>query len=394
MHQERLLMLNASTHEIPFILAARKLGFYVITTSIKKDYPGHKCADEYVCGDYNNYDEIVELAKKLEIDAVSQACSDDCALSAAFIGESLGLKGHDTFENAQIIHRKDRFKEFASKYQVLTPVSHSFDSLRDALSQSSAFVYPVIIKPVDLAGGQGVHIAESAEEYAFYTSAAFERSKQKRIIVEPYVKGTLHSLNTFLVDGRVRSFCTANDYSYLNKYMTNSGVAPADDWEDAVKILIPETERIAKILGLVDGQLHMQYIMSEGRPWIIEMMRRNIGNNWMSMLADSAGVNWPEWVIRAEAGMDCSAIPRSRIADGYYGYHMVMGNKDGIFRDIEVEPEFQKYVYQLTLWVESGHAIQNYMSDKVGNLLFHFDTKEEKDFFMPRINEMVRVLYE
>jgi len=308
--QKRLLMLNASTHEIPFILAARKLGFYVITTSTNENYEGHKYADEYVKGNYNDYDEIMEIVKKYNITAISHACTDDCALTAAYVGEKLGLKGHDTFENAKVIHRKDCFKKFAAEHNVITPLSSDFSQLGDALAQVDKWEFPVIIKPTDLAGGQGIHIANNEAEYREYVTAAFERSKEKKIVIEPFIEGTLHSLNTFIINQKVVSYCTANDYSFKNKYMTNSGIAPADDWEEAIKVLIPETERIAGLLGLVDGQLHMQYIMHNGKPWIIEMMRRNIGNNWMTMLTDSAGVNWPEWVIRAEAGMDCSAIQR------------------------------------------------------------------------------------
>ena len=48
---------------------------------------------------------MVNLAQKIGIDAISQGCSDNCALVAAYMGEKLGLKGHDTFENAQIFHR-------------------------------------------------------------------------------------------------------------------------------------------------------------------------------------------------------------------------------------------------------------------------------------------------
>ena len=49
--QKRLLMLTATMHEVPFILAAKKMGFYVITTNNRPDYPGHKYADEYVFAD-------------------------------------------------------------------------------------------------------------------------------------------------------------------------------------------------------------------------------------------------------------------------------------------------------------------------------------------------------
>lgn len=394
MKKKKLLMLNASDHEIPFILTARKLGFYVITTSTKSEYAGHKYADEYIRANYNDYDEMISLVKREDITAISQGTTDDCALSAAYVGEHCGLKGHDTYENACIIHRKDKFKEFAAKNNVLTPVSRAYTNLEEALSVKKSIEYPYIIKPTDLAGGQGIKIAHNSEEYAENVKAAFDSSKVKHIVIEPFVSGTLHSLNTFIVNQKVKSYCTANDYSYLNKYLTNSGSSPADDWEKAIKVLIPETERIAGLLGLVDGQLHMQYIMHDGKPTIIEMMRRNIGNNWMTMLTDSVGVNWPEWVIRAEAGMACHMIPEPRQAKGHFGYHMVMGSKNGIFKGVVIEPEFQKYIYQYTQWVKTGHEISNYMGEKMANLVFRFETDEEKDEYLPRINELVHVEYE
>lgn len=393
MKRKKLLMLNASDHEIPFILAARKLGFYVVTTSTKSEYEGHKFADQYIFGNYNDYDEMIDLVKRENIEAISQGTTDDCALSAAYVGEKCGLRGHDTFENARIIHRKDFFKDFAVKNHVLTPLSRSFISIEDALSLKDTLQYPYIIKPTDLAGGQGIKIANNSKEYEENVIKAFDRSKAKHIVVEPYISGTLHSLNTFIVDQKVKAYCTANDYSFINKYLTNTGSTPADNWERAIEVLIPETERIARLLGLVDGQLHMQYIMHNGSPTIIEMMRRNIGNNWTTMLTDAVGVNWPEWVIRAEAGLDCHLIPEPRQAKGHFGYHMVMGSRNGIFKRVIIEPEFRPFIYQYTGWVEEGHEIVNYMSEKMASVIFHFPTNEEKEMYMPRINELIYVEY-
>lgn len=388
-------MLNASWSEIPFIAAARKMGFYVITTSTKSDYPGHKYADEYVYGDYRDADKMIEIIKEHDIDAISWGCSDTCALTACLVSEKLGMKGHDTYENAQIIHLKDKFKEFAKKYGIKTPISNNYSSEEEALSDKNEVKFPVIIKPVDLAGGQGIHVVRQVEDYESAIKNAFERSKIKRILVEPFIEGTLHSLNTFIVNQKVVSYCTANDYSYINKLMTNSGIAPADNWKEAVKQLIPETEKVAQILGLADGQLHMQYIMTaEGDCHIIEMMRRNIGNNWSVMLNDSVGVNWAEWVIRAEAGMDCHCIPVNKEPQGYYGYHMMMAPQNGKFVGVEVDESIRKFVYHLTVKEQPGFEIKDYLNYKIGNAMVHFDTEEEKDFFMPRINELIKVIVE
>lgn len=391
--QKRLLMLNASEHEIPFILAARAIGYYVITTSTKPEYKGHQYADEYVYGNYNDYGEMIALCKKHHIDAVSHGCTDDCALAAAYIGEKMGFKGHDTYENACIIHRKDRFKAFCREHNILSPRSEGFASFEEAAAYETSCIYPVIVKPTDLAGGIGISIARDGAEYIAALKIAFERSHEKRVVVEPFIEGKLHSLSTFIVDQKVAAYATEDDHSSYNKYMTNHGIWNASDWDKAEPILLPEVERIASILGLVDGNLHMQYIQdSSGRPWIIEMMRRNIGNNNMFAMTNCYGLNWPEWIMRAESGMDCHNIPRAHTPRGWWGYFMVMSERNGIFDRIEIAPEFKKYVYQQFDWEEPGHEIKNFLMEKMGSVLFHFAEKEEKEQYEDRLTDMIRVV--
>lgn len=392
--QKKLLMLTAKEHEIPFILAARAMGFYVITTGNNPSYKGHEYADEYICGNYNNYDEMIDLCKKHKIDAVSQGCSDDCALTAAYIGEKLGLKGHDTYENACIIHRKGKFKEFCKEHNILSPVSETFLTIDDAIQYEPKCKYPAIIKPTDLAGGKGISVVHNRDEFLRCVKDAFDASIEKNIVIEPYITGKLHSLTTFIVDQKVVAYANEDDHSSYNKFMTNHGIWNASDWEKAEPIIIPEVERIASILKLVDGNLHMQYIQDEsGKPWIIEMMRRNIGNNNMFAMTNCYGLNWPEWFIRAEAGMDCHNIPHRKTPMGWWGYYMVMGPQNGVYDRYVISSEFEKYVYQTFDWAESGHEIKDYLQDKLGSVLFCFNTKEEKEKYENRITEMIEVIY-
>lgn len=392
MRKNKLLMLNASEHEIPFILAARSLGFYVVTTSTKSEYIGHKYGDEYIYGDYNDYDAMIALCKREGITAISHGCTDDCALSAAYIGEKLGFKGHDTYENACIIHRKDRFKEFCSQYNVISPVSKAFTSLDDAVAYEPNCKYPMIIKPTDMAGGIGIRTVTNRSEYLEAINIAFEMSHEKHVVVEAYIEGRLHSLSTFIVDGKVMAYATEDDHSSFNKYMTNHGIWNASDWDKAEAVLIPEVERIANILNLVDGNLHMQYIQDKtGKPWIIEMMRRNIGNNNMYAMTNCYGLNWPEWIMRAEAGMDCHNVPKRHTPSGYWGYYMAMSSKNGVYNRIEIAPEFQKYVYQTYNWRESGHEIRNHLMEKMGCVLFCFQSEEEKHKYENCLDNMIYV---
>lgn len=391
--QKKLLLLSAKYADIPFVYAARGMGYHVITTGNKSAQPAHQHANEYIPFNYMDYDGMVNLGRELGIDAVCQGCTDACAITAAYLGEKLNLKGHDSLENTLIIHHKDKFKQFTSEYGIRSPKAKWFLDETKALAMQDVSL-PVIVKPADLGGGQGISVAYSREQYKKAVKEAFKKSIIGSVVVEKFIKGTLHSMSTFLVNQKVVAYGTANDYSYLNPYLTNTGIFPAEGYATACEILIPEVERIAEILGLVDGLLHFQYIVDKNNiPWIIEMMRRSPGNNFLAALSNSVGLNWYDWIVRAEVGKNSYLIPHSRCPQGYFGYHSIMGEKNGIFSKIEIDSAFEKYVFQVDMFMESGHQITDYMNEKVGNIQYHFPDKEKRDYFIEKINALTRVVY-
>lgn len=386
---KKLLMLSASIFEIPLIRAAQAQGYYVITTGNNTRAPGHIVSDEYINFDYSDYDGMVQMAKKAGIDAISQGCSDNCALVASYMGEKLGLPGHDTLENAKIIHRKDKFKEFVAKYDIHSPIASYFNSIDEALGFESEN-YNVIVKPSDQAGGKGVSVVENSADYKQAVRRAFEISREGRIVVEPFVQGTLHSLSTFIVDGHIATYATLNDYSFKNKYMTNTGVSPADNWREAVKKLLPEVEKVVDKLKLVDGLLHMQYIRSGNDYWIIEMMRRTPGNNCTTALSRASGIDWRDWIIRAETGQDCHGIPRARTPDRIYGYHAIMGDTDGIYKGVEIDPVFKKHIIDFEEYDAPGTVVDDYMYQKFGTTQFYFENEIEKEKYIHDIDRLIK----
>lgn len=390
---KRVLMLTAKEEDIPFILQAQMLGYYVISTGNAPSQPGHKYADEYIPFDYSDYEGITNLARELNIEGVLHGCSDNCALTAAYICEKLGLKGHDSFAVTEIIHRKDMFKQFAKANNIKTPMADSYskDQISVALENKGNLAYPVIVKPGDLAGGQGVSVVCCETDYERAINNAFARSNSKNIVVEPFIDGSIHSLHVFLVNQSVRAYGTANDYSYLNKYMTSYGVFPADDWERVTKILIPEIERIASLLQLVDGQMDIQYIMKGREVWIMEMMRRNPGNHTTGVIANSIGLNWREWIVRAETGSDVQNMPKSNLPQNYYGYYCVMSARNGVFKRIIVSESIKKYIIETKDYVDSGYVIRNYLYDKLAIIFFCFMTEEEKEEVLPQISSLITV---
>ena len=107
MKEKKKILIAGSGHgDIPLIVAAQNLGFYVITTGNQPDGPnglGIEYSDEYYCEDYSNKERMLELAKKLEIDAICPCTNDFSAISTAYVAEKLDLPGHDSYETTLIL---------------------------------------------------------------------------------------------------------------------------------------------------------------------------------------------------------------------------------------------------------------------------------------------------
>ncbi len=108
---KKLLMLGGSYIQIPIIKAAREMGHYVITCDYLEDNPGHQFANEYYNISTTDKEQVLALAKSLNIDGIICYASDPAAPTAAYVGEKLGLPSHP-YNSVEILSNKDQFREF------------------------------------------------------------------------------------------------------------------------------------------------------------------------------------------------------------------------------------------------------------------------------------------
>jgi len=380
--KKKVLVLNISHNELRVIHALREMDFYIIGTGGQSGLVGQKYVDEYIQEDYSNKESILSLAKILKIDAICACCNDFGVITAAYVAEQLGLQGHDTYENALILHHKDRFKKFAEKYGFKTPLAQYFSSETEALAEINKLDYPVIVKPVDLTGGKGVSMVSSVVEATIAINQAFSCSKEKRIVIELFIEGTQHACCTFLINKKVVAYCTNNEYSFINPYKVEIDTYPADNFEKYKTVLLEEIERMAKVLDLSDGILSMQYIEKNGEIYIIEAMRRVLGNLYMIPAQKLTNINWDYWEAKSRCGLDCSDFPKFEEQKGFYAYKTIMATRNGNVKEIVIPDTIKGYIFdQYMLWT-SGTPIQNYMQEQLGFLFFEFSDKTERDFIM------------
>ena len=391
---KKMLILNGSHSDIPLIKSAHNLGYHVTTTCNLPELIGHSYADAYVNADYSDYEKTLWIAKKEHIDAVCACANDFGAITASYVGEKMGFEGHDPFETTLMLHHKDKFKKFARKWNIMTPLADSFDSIEKAKAAGRGYMFPMIVKPIDLTGGKGISRVDNLEEYDRAVEFAFERSPSKIIVVEPFVEGTHHSFSTFIVNKKVLAYYSDNEYSYCNPYFVSTSAGPADRVERYADILVGQVEKIAQAMGLCDGIFHMQYILRGDTPYILECTRRCSGDLYSLPVEYALQVPWSHMMVSAEAGLDCTRFEAPKQCQTNGGRHCIMGDHNGKIRNVMIPGELKENIYDSLLWWKPGYEIKNYLVDKLGILMLSYKTREEMLDKTSRLTEIITIEYE
>lgn len=388
--KKRVLIAGGSHSEIPLIRAARALGFHTISSGNRATDIGHAYADETKLVDYSDRRAVARLAAELNVQAICPGCNDFAALSASHAASELGLCGHDPIAVAEIIHHKDRFRNFSRQHGLPSPHAEGFDAPRDARAALPGFRLPVIIKPIDMSGGKGISVAANADTYAVAINIAFKESRAKRIVVEEYVEGTRHGMSAFLRDGQVVFSFVDDEHYFLNPYLVAATSAPGTVPSSAIRRLHVVSEAIARSLSLTTGIFHIQFILRELEPVIVEICRRPPGDMYIEWVKHATGVDYPAYLIRAFAGMDCGDLVATP-PTGFSARHCIMARRAGIVRDVVIDQSVRPNIIDQLMWWKPGQAIENAMTQKFGIVFLSFGSAEEMRSKMAKMNDLIRV---
>lgn len=388
--KKKLLIAGGSYGDIPIINEAKKLGFYVITTGNNPNELGHKYSDEFHLRDFSKKEEILKLAEDLKIDAIVPSCHDLSMISSSYVAEKLSLKGFDSYETTINLHHKDKFREISTQLNLMVPKFLSFDTQEDAKKSYERFPLPCIIKPIDLGGGKGITIVYNFDKIDEAIDYAFEFSKSKRIVVEEFIKGSLHSFSTFIKDQKVVNFFADNEFSSVNPYGVSTSTSPSKNFENVKEILIEQTEKVAEAYKLTNGLLHLQYLLDGNKISIIEFTRRMPGD-WYSIPVEfSTGINHAYWTLQGFLDGDLSEL-QIKEQKGFYSRHCLMALKNGDIEGLYIDNSIKDNIVKEYIWIEQYDKVTDFVYQKFGLFFLKYNSLEEMTEKTASINKLIRV---
>ena len=275
--KKRILILGASRYNIRSIISAKEMGCEVIVTDRNPLSEGFKYADSYEVVDITDIEGSIEVAKKYAIDGVI-AINDFGVRTAAAIADELDLVGITT-EAAQRATNKALMRQKWWEDDVPSPrfkVAKTLDEAFHALAELNTF--PLILKPADRgSASRGVsRIDRKADlQSAFQFAQQFINFDDKRVVIEEFLTGSEHSMETITYEGQTYLLAISDKVKTPLPYRVDKSVIyptnlPADKVVDVHRV----ATRAVKSLGIDFAAAHIEMCVTKDGPMLFELGAR------------------------------------------------------------------------------------------------------------------------
>lgn len=389
--KKKILIVGGGHAEVPLIHSARLLGLHIITTGNRPLDKGHPYADQFVHADFSDKIAILDIATQYKVDAICSGCNDFAVLSSAYTAECLGLPGYDSYQITELLHEKDRFRYFAMTNNITCPNARGFDNVQEALDGIDEFTLPSIVKPVDLTGGKGISVVNRREDFPSIIKRAFLVSKSSRIVVEDFIVGTRHGFSAFLINKKIVFHFTDNEHYFLNPYMVSAASSPTTIDKEIELSLIEMSERMATLLSLQDGIFHVQFIVCDNKPYIIEICRRAPGDLYLKFVEHATEIDYSKWIIKSVLGEDCSDLYHQE-PKAYTTRHCIMSADNGVIKDIVYDDSIKANLIDEFLWWKPGDVVDDKFTHKCGISFLSFSSQDEMLSKTEKMQELIKVI--
>jgi biotin carboxylase len=226
---------------------------------------------------------IVEFAQRFPLDAVV-AADDDGVVMAAVAARELGLP-HNPPEAVRATRDKAAMRGIFADAALPQPSYRVIDADDDPFAACAAVGFPCVLKPVSLTASRGVirvdDTAAVSGTVAWLQTITAEagRDPAEPILAEAFVAGTEVALEGLLVDGNLEVLALFDKPDPMNgPYFEETILVTPSRLDRRVQDqIVAVASAAAAALGLVQGPVHAEARIRDGRVWLLEVAARSIG---------------------------------------------------------------------------------------------------------------------
>lgn len=307
--------------------------------------------------------------------------------AAALLAEELGLPGPG-LRAAWTSRNKFLQRQLFARVGLDQP---AYCLARDATQarQEARGRYPVVLKPLDGAGSEGVRVVAGPDEL---TSWYTERDHTEPFLVEQYLSGPEYSVEAIIAGGCVlfsnitQKTTTPPPFFVETEHRVPAG-CPAAVRDNVVGLL----EGVVGSLGMDAGLVHLEFRVEQARPFIMEVAVRMPGDLLMEVVECATGVNLFDAAVAVACGERPVLQTKERAACVWYPV-----TEPGVVAALEGLDEVARSdgVVCVDFDVAQGGLARELHSneDRVGAVLVEADTISALDDRLRQVQQKMRIV--
>lgn len=376
--QNRILIIGASVLQLPAILKAKKMGFYVGVADYNPKAVGIQYADEYFNVSTIDAVGITEVAKVFHPDGIMTLATDMPMRAIAAASRACGLSGISYETAIKATDKAEMIKAFAEHgvehpWYYVARDKEEFDVIIEKVS------FPCIMKPTDNAGSRGVVLAYDLKELTEAYEYSHGESRSGAVIVEEYLEGPEFSIEVMVIGGEPHILQITDKLTTGAPHFVEMGHSqPTQQSDENQEIIRDLAVRACRAVGISCGPAHVEMILTVNGPKMVELGARMGGDCITTHLVPlSTGID----MVGATIDMACGKRP-----DIMQKYHKgsairYFNTSTGILKTIEGIEEAKQIpgVQEIIVVKEIGTKITDIgcSVDRIGFVIAQADTAED-----------------
>lgn len=358
--EKKLLVIGSYYTELEIVRRAKELGYYTIVTDnhlSSAQIPAKREADEAWNVSWNDVEILTQLCKEHGVSGVLGGFSEFRVESMIRLCNNLHLPCSLTMNQLNVTRNKNSFKRLCEKYAI--PCVHEYKI------DSTDLHFPIIVKPVDLAGSAGISVVYNQKELNQAYANAKKLSGSGDVVLEEYIDdGTKVDVYYYVKDGEIRLLGTSDTIMCKRtegaKVLQNAWPFPSKHEAAYLNDVDPAVRSMIKGLGIDNCYLTISFFWRNGQYYCFEAGFRLSGEMSFNYYEAVSGYDYLDDMIKYSMGDSICHLPTEK-PKSLYSVILNFYSFDGTIAKIEGEKEVDSIpeVYDFLVYCEQDETIVN-----------------------------------
>ena len=276
----KLAVIGANAPLIPFYKQAKALGYYIIGIAWSEGAVCKPYCDKFYPISFKDKEEVLRACQEEKIDGITSFSLESALPTVVYVAQAMGLVSN-TEECVRLTETKFAQRQAFEKSGIPVP---KYAKVEEESSLEELDIHcPIIIKPLDSGGSQGVTKLDSKEGLVKAYRIAADHSRTQRVIVEEFVDGREFSVEALSHEGKHYILqITDKVTSGTPHFIEMQHHQPANISSDVAEQIKAMVEKALTALKIENSPSHTEIkLNSKGELFIIEIGAR-MGGDFIS----------------------------------------------------------------------------------------------------------------